>query len=113
VSEDQAILDLINQSGSDILWVGMSSPWQEIWMHEHRSKVNIPVMIGVGAAFDFLSGAKTQAPKWIQRIGMEWIFRLLIEPKRLWPRYKQYPRFLILVIKELLSNRTNRKNTNG
>ena len=64
-------------------------------MHNHLGKINVPVMVGVGAAFDFLSGRKRQAPHWIQRIGMEWLFRLLSEPARLWPRYRQYPRFHI------------------
>ncbi|PKO01336.1 MAG: glycosyltransferase [Chloroflexi bacterium HGW-Chloroflexi-4] len=101
--EENALLNMLNQSGADFLWVGMSSPWQEIWMHENRDRIRIPVMVGVGAAFDFLSGSKKQAPKWIQRIGMEWLYRLIKEPKRLWPRYKQYPRFVWLSLKELLS----------
>lgn len=100
--EEKLLIEMLNKSGADILWVGMSSPWQEVWMHEHRNKINIPVMVGVGAAFDFLSGAKKQAPKWIQQIGMEWLFRLCKEPKRLWPRYKQYPKFVFLVLQELI-----------
>lgn len=101
-AEENSLIEMLNSSGADILWVGMSSPWQEVWMHENRDKINIPIMVGVGAAFDFLSGAKTQAHKWIQRIGMEWLFRLIKEPKRLWPRYKQYPRFVFLVLQELV-----------
>ena len=72
-------------------------------MSEHLGKINAPVMIGVGAAFDFLSGNKTQAPKWIQKSGMEWLFRLLREPKRLWRRYAQYPYFILLVILQSLN----------
>ena len=107
--EENALFDMLNQSGADILWVGMSSPWQEIWIHDNRDKINIPVMVGVGAAFDFLSGVKKQAPHWIQIIGMEWLFRLINEPKRLWPRYKQYPRFAYLAIRELVKEKQTAK----
>ncbi len=103
MDEEESLLEMLNRSGADILWVGMSSPWQEKWMHENRGRINIPVMVGVGAAFDFLSGAKKQAPRWVQRMGMEWFYRLIKEPKRLWPRYKQYPRFAWLAFKEFLS----------
>lgn len=106
--EEQAIIDEINAARADILWVGFGSPNQEIWMYNHLGKINVPLMVGVGAAFDFLSGRKRQAPHWIQRIGMEWLFRLMSEPARLWPRYRQYPRFLYLVCKELLRERKAR-----
>lgn len=109
--EEKNIVNEINAGSPDILWVGFGSPTQELWMHNHLGKINVPVMVGVGAAFDFLSGRKRQAPHWIQRIGMEWLFRLLSEPARLWPRYRQYPRFMFLVIKELLRERmTSREN---
>jgi N-acetylglucosaminyldiphosphoundecaprenol N-acetyl-beta-D-mannosaminyltransferase len=101
-TEDQAIIEQINQSGADIVWVGVSTPKQEIWMSEHLKKIYSPVMIGVGAAFDFLSGNKSQAPRWIQNIGMEWLFRLLNEPTRLWHRYAQYPYFVFLVAMQSL-----------
>jgi N-acetylglucosaminyldiphosphoundecaprenol N-acetyl-beta-D-mannosaminyltransferase len=71
-------------------------------MAEHLGKIEHPVMIGVGAAFDFLSGKKPQAPRWIQRSGFEWLYRLASEPKRLWPRYRQYPLFVWLVLLKLL-----------
>jgi N-acetylglucosaminyldiphosphoundecaprenol N-acetyl-beta-D-mannosaminyltransferase len=99
------MLDQINGSRAHFVWVGMSSPKQEIWMNEHLGRVHAPVMVGVGAAFDFLSGRKTQAPHWVQGIGMEWLFRLATEPKRLWPRYRQYPRFVWLVLREHISTR--------
>ena len=70
-------------------------------MHDHLGKVNASVMVGVGAAFDFLTGRKPQAPSWIQRMGMEWLFRLSTEPGRLWPRYSQYPLFVLLAIAQL------------
>ena len=100
--EDQEIVRQINAAMADIIWVGLGSPRQEIWMHSHLGKVNAPLMVGVGAAFDFLSGKKTQAPLWIQRNGLEWLFRFASEPVRLWPRYRQYPKFILLVMAESL-----------
>jgi N-acetylglucosaminyldiphosphoundecaprenol N-acetyl-beta-D-mannosaminyltransferase len=77
----------INASGADIVWVGISSPKQERWMAKMRLLLEAPVLIGVGAAFDFHSGAIRQAPHWMQRSGLEWLFRLITEPRRLWRRY--------------------------
>jgi len=96
--EDIRVMEIIKDSKPDILWVGISSPKQEIWMAEHVERLGIPALIGVGAAFDFLSGNKEQAPRWIQRSGLEWLFRLASEPKRLWRRYVEYPLFLILIL---------------
>jgi len=102
-AEEQKMLnEQVNASRADIVWVGMSSPWQETWMNEQRDDLNAPVLVGVGAAFDFLTGRKAQAPRWMQRSGLEWLFRLASEPKRLWPRYKHYPRFIWLALRELL-----------
>lgn len=104
--EDEEICKQISASGAEILWVGLGSPKQELWMYHNQGKIDVPVMIGVGAAFDFLSGNKRQAPRWIQRSGLEWFYRFSQEPKRLWKRYLLgYPRFLILIIKELLSQK--------
>ena len=100
--EDEIIIKRINSVDPDIVWVGIGTPKQERWMANHIGKINAPVMIGVGAAFDFLSGTKRQAPKWIQRSGFEWLFRLASEPKRLWRRYIEYPKFVILVLIQLL-----------
>ncbi|MEA1978588.1 MAG: WecB/TagA/CpsF family glycosyltransferase, partial [Chloroflexota bacterium] len=100
--EDQEKIEMINAANPDVVWVGLSSPKQEYWMAEHLGRINAPVMIGVGAAFDFLSGNKPQAPRWIQRSGFEWLFRLATEPKRLWPRYRQYPAFVFLVLLQML-----------
>jgi N-acetylglucosaminyldiphosphoundecaprenol N-acetyl-beta-D-mannosaminyltransferase len=100
--EDTAITRQINQSGARILFVGLGCPKQELWMAEHRGKINA-VMLGVGAAFDFHAGMKPQAPTWIQRVGLEWLFRLFVEPRRLWRRYLYHnPRFLVLAIADLL-----------
>jgi N-acetylglucosaminyldiphosphoundecaprenol N-acetyl-beta-D-mannosaminyltransferase len=101
--EDQAAVDLINQSQADIVWVGLGTPKQELWMAEHLGRINAPVLIGVGAAFDFHAGKKKQAPRWIQRSGLEWVFRLLTEPRRLWKRYLvNNPSFLALVLAQAL-----------
>jgi N-acetylglucosaminyldiphosphoundecaprenol N-acetyl-beta-D-mannosaminyltransferase len=85
--EDRAIINQINASGADIVWVGLSTPKQEKWMARHLGRLHAPVMVGVGAAFDFHAGLKKQAPKFMQRTGLEWFFRLCTEPKRLWKRY--------------------------
>ena len=85
--EDDSLAENINRINPDILWIGLGSPKQDFWMYEHRQKLNAPVMIAVGAAFDFVSGYKRQAPRWMQRWGLEWLFRLFSEPRRLWRRY--------------------------
>jgi len=85
--EDNRIIDEINRLNPDILWVGLGSPKQDYWMYEHRRKLNVPVIIGVGAAFDFIAGVKKQAPRWMQTCGLEWFFRFCSEPRRLWKRY--------------------------
>jgi N-acetylglucosaminyldiphosphoundecaprenol N-acetyl-beta-D-mannosaminyltransferase len=100
--EDQAAIESINTSKADIVWVGLSTPKQERWMAAHLGRIQPPVMIGVGAAFDFLSGRKPQAPRWMQRSGLEWLFRLASEPGRLWPRYRQYPLFVLLALSQML-----------
>jgi len=87
VDEDENTTQLINRSEPDIVWVGLSTPKQEYWMHEHLRRLRAPVMIGVGAAFDFHAGIKKQAPRWMQKTGLEWSFRLVTEPRRLWRRY--------------------------
>lgn len=100
--EDTVIIDEINQSGARILFVGLGCPKQEIWMAEHRGVVNA-VMLGVGAAFDFHAGVKAQAPVWMQKVGLEWLFRLFTEPRRLWKRYLYHnPRFIVLAAADLL-----------
>jgi N-acetylglucosaminyldiphosphoundecaprenol N-acetyl-beta-D-mannosaminyltransferase len=100
--EDAVIVDEINRSGARILFVGLGCPKQEIWMAEHRGVVNA-VMLGVGVAFDFHAGVKPQAPAWMQQVGLEWLFRLFCEPRRLWKRYFYHnPRFVVLAIADLL-----------
>ena len=101
--EDREIVETINGSGADIVWVGLSTPKQERWMAAHLGRIEAPVMIGVGAAFDFHAGAKVQAPLWMQRSGLEWAFRAVTEPRRLGRRYAVIvPRFLFLSAAQLL-----------
>jgi N-acetylglucosaminyldiphosphoundecaprenol N-acetyl-beta-D-mannosaminyltransferase len=104
--EDAAIIAQINAVKPDIVWVGLSTPKQEMWMSAHVGRVDAPVLIGVGAAFDFLAGVKKQAPRWMRERGLEWLFRLMQEPRRLWRRYLTIvPRFAILAIYQLMRAR--------
>jgi N-acetylglucosaminyldiphosphoundecaprenol N-acetyl-beta-D-mannosaminyltransferase len=101
--EDQQIVEMINQADPHIVWVGLSTPKQERWMADHIGRLTAPVLIGVGAAFDFHAGLKKQAPRWMQRSGLEWLFRLITEPRRLWKRYLiNNPLFVILIIAQAL-----------
>lgn len=102
VDEDLEITEDINASGVRILFVGLGCPKQEKWMAAHRGKIDA-VMLGVGAAFDFHAGVKSQAPAWMQVAGLEWLFRLFTEPQRLWRRYiYNNPRFILLAGFDLL-----------
>jgi len=85
--EDAAIVEQINATRPDVVWVGLGTPKQDFWVADHRGKVNAAALIAVGAAFDFHSGRVKQAPRWIQRSGLEWLYRLIQEPRRLWKRY--------------------------
>jgi len=101
--EEDEIVRRINGSGADIVWVGLGTPKQDYWMAEHLGRLAAPVMIGVGAAFDFHAGRKRQAPRWMQRSGLEWLFRLLSEPRRLWRRYLlNNPLFVISVALQMV-----------
>jgi N-acetylglucosaminyldiphosphoundecaprenol N-acetyl-beta-D-mannosaminyltransferase len=102
-AEDAQIVAQINQAAPDIVWVGLGTPKQDLWMAAHREQLSAPVLIGVGAAFDFHAGRVRQAPRWMQQAGLEWFFRLCQEPKRLWYRYLVYnPLFILLVVRQLL-----------
>jgi N-acetylglucosaminyldiphosphoundecaprenol N-acetyl-beta-D-mannosaminyltransferase len=104
MTPDMALVEHLNAANANIIWVGLGSPKQDIWMHLHRPYLNAPLLIGVGAAFDFLSGSKAQAPVWMRRNGLEWLFRLASEPRRLWRRYFLYnPRFVMGVMRQYLS----------
>jgi N-acetylglucosaminyldiphosphoundecaprenol N-acetyl-beta-D-mannosaminyltransferase len=104
--EDDQVVGMINETSPDVVWVGLGSPKQERWMAAHVGRVEAPTLIGVGAAFDFLTGRKRQAPRWMQRSGLEWLFRLLTEPRRLWRRYLvNNPLFVLLVLTQALGLR--------
>jgi N-acetylglucosaminyldiphosphoundecaprenol N-acetyl-beta-D-mannosaminyltransferase len=104
-AEDELVVREMDAAGARILFVGLSTPKQERWMAAHRGRVRA-VMLGVGAAFDFLAGTKPQAPRWMQNAGLEWLFRLLTEPRRLGPRYFRHnPRFVTFFALEFLGLR--------
>ena len=114
--EDGEIVALINAAKPDVLWIGLSTPKQERWMYKHRLKLRVPVVVGVGAAFDLNSGRTRQAPRWMREHGLEWFFRLLQEPRRLWRRYLIYGSEFVwnVASEELLSFRRfaeTRRNT--
>ena len=102
-AEDAAVVQAINASGARILFAGLGCPKQERWIAAHRGRVRA-VMLGVGAAFDFLAGVKPKAPAVLQSAGLEWLFRLATEPRRLWRRYLyNNPRFVALLLRQLAS----------
>jgi N-acetylglucosaminyldiphosphoundecaprenol N-acetyl-beta-D-mannosaminyltransferase len=104
--EIETIAGRINDADPHIVWVGIGCPKQERWMQRFRPLLKAPVLIGVGAGFDFLSGRKPLAPRWIQTSGFEWLYRMLSEPRRLWPRYfRVVPFFLYLVARDRLARR--------
>jgi N-acetylglucosaminyldiphosphoundecaprenol N-acetyl-beta-D-mannosaminyltransferase len=96
--QDAREVELINASQPDLVWVGLSTPKQERWMASHVGRVRAPVLLGVGAAFDFLAGVKPQAPRWMMTCGLEWLFRLACEPRRLGPRYLLNNPFFLLLL---------------
>ncbi len=102
--EDAAYTERIIESGSQILFTGIGCPKQEFWMKAHQDRIPA-VMIGVGAAFDFHSGRVKQAPRWMQQMGLEWLFRIAMDPKRLWKRHlKHNPRFVLLFLAQWLTS---------
>ena len=106
--EEGQVLEEINAANPDVLWVGLGSPKQDYWMRNHRGKLDVPIMIGVGAAFDFIAGTKRQAPIWMRRSGLEWLFRLCCEPKRLWKRYLfGNTQFIYFLIKDMMKKRSH------
>ena len=105
-SEENDLRNLIETLSPDIIWVGLSTPKQERWMAARVGRLNAKVLIGVGAAFDFHAGLLRQAPRWMQRVGLEWFFRVCVEPKRLWWRYlRNNPRFILMMLWQALGIR--------
>ena len=99
------VVERIRTSGAQMVFVGIGSPKQERWMADHRDKLPGVVMLSVGAAFDFHAGRVRQAPAWMRRSGLEWFFRLLMEPRRLWKRYILTQLFLPMWMLELIGIR--------
>lgn len=101
--EDAAVVEKINVANPDIVWVGLGAAKEEFFVESHVGKVTAPVLIGVGAAFDFHAGVKPQAPRWMMRAGLEWFFRMLSEPRRLVPRYlKDNPVFIWNILRQAM-----------
>jgi N-acetylglucosaminyldiphosphoundecaprenol N-acetyl-beta-D-mannosaminyltransferase len=105
--EEDALVRQINEARPDVLWVGIGVPKQELWMARMRERLDVPVICAVGAAFDFHAGRISQAPTWMQERGLEWIYRIAQEPRRLLPRYLYFnPRFVLAFARQYLSERT-------
>jgi N-acetylglucosaminyldiphosphoundecaprenol N-acetyl-beta-D-mannosaminyltransferase len=98
-SEEDEVVAMINANKPHFVWVGLSTPKQEHWMAKMRDRLDPPLLVGIGAAFDFHAGTKPQAPHFVQRSGFEWLFRLMTEPRRLWPRYRKViPGFIARIV---------------
>lgn len=105
-SEEDEVLEEIRRSGASVIWVGLGMPKQELWMYRVKDSLPGVTLLGVGAAFDFLAGTKRQAPSWMQKSGLEWLYRLLQEPRRLWRRYLwNNPAFLVLLALQVARQR--------
>ena len=105
-AEEEEVVALINGARPDIVWVGLGTPKQDYWVGRFRPRLDAPVLIAVGAAFPFHAGRVPQAPRWMMRCGLEWLFRLCAEPRRLWRRYLVgNPRFAGLVVRQFLTGK--------
>jgi N-acetylglucosaminyldiphosphoundecaprenol N-acetyl-beta-D-mannosaminyltransferase len=103
-AEERQAIAAIDASGARVVWVGTGQPKQEQWMLAMRPRLQAPLLVGVGAAFDFHAGLVSQAPRWMQRSGLEWSYRLSREPRRLWRRYARYnPRFVVAFLRQWLT----------
>ena len=100
-AESSMMCDKVNAARPDVLWVGMTAPKQEKWIYQNRQCLNVPLIGAIGAVFDFYAGTKKRAPEWVCKLGLEWLPRLLREPRRLFRRnFVSTPSFLLLVLKE-------------
>jgi N-acetylglucosaminyldiphosphoundecaprenol N-acetyl-beta-D-mannosaminyltransferase len=110
---NQGVLETVRKAAPDILFVALGTPKQEYWIHQYHRELGVPVSIGVGAAFDFLAGAARRAPVWMQKRGLEWLYRLCCEPRRLWKRYllDDSP-FLYLVMRTALRRKREERRPN-
>jgi N-acetylglucosaminyldiphosphoundecaprenol N-acetyl-beta-D-mannosaminyltransferase len=108
-AEEEQVIAAIDSSGAAVVWVGTGQPKQEKWMFHMRPRLSAPLLVGVGAAFDFHAGLVSQAPRWMQRSGLEWTYRLAREPRRLWWRYAHHnPRFIAGFLRQYLRHRRDR-----
>lgn len=111
-SEEAAIMERINAARPDILWVALGMPKQDIWIHDRLKHLNVPVAIGVGAAFAFVAGTVPRCPEWIGRAGFEWVYRFLKEPSKLWRRdLFDGPRFIFYAGLDLIRRQTSNVTT--
>jgi N-acetylglucosaminyldiphosphoundecaprenol N-acetyl-beta-D-mannosaminyltransferase len=109
-AEEERVIDEIDSSGAAVVWVGTGQPKQEKWMRNMGPRLAAPLLVGVGAAFDFHAGLISQAPRWMQRSGLEWTYRLSREPRRLWRRYARgNPRFVAGFLSQYLRHRRARR----
>lgn len=109
-AEEDEVIERIDSSGAAVVWVGTGQPKQEKWMLRMRPRLAAPLLVGVGAAFDFHAGLVPQAPAWMQRNGLEWVYRLAREPRRLWRRYARYnPRFVICFARQYVGHLRRRR----
>ena len=106
IKEDESIIKMINKARPDVLWVGLGCPKQDIWIHEHKDKLDVPIAAGVGAAFSFFAKTVKRAPEWVEKSGFEWLWRFTQEPGKLWKRdFIDGPRFLFHVALEMMGLR--------
>jgi N-acetylglucosaminyldiphosphoundecaprenol N-acetyl-beta-D-mannosaminyltransferase len=97
--EESVVIEKINSAKPDVIWVGLGTPKQDFWVAQHRSLLDAAILVAVGAAFDFHTGRIPRAPNWMQRYGLEWLFRFWQDPRRLWYRYLVYnPLFMLLLL---------------
>ena len=114
ILEEPIIVKRIAETKPDIIWVGLSTPKQEYWMANHAKLFPRTLLVGVGAAFDFFAGVQSRAPKTVQKFGFEWLFRLVKEPRRLWPRYRRVvPGMLKILFAEAIGRRYSDKATSS
>jgi N-acetylglucosaminyldiphosphoundecaprenol N-acetyl-beta-D-mannosaminyltransferase len=112
--EQDRVAAEINASGADVVWIGTGQPKQELWMAAMRGRLDAPLLVGVGAAFDFHAGLVAQAPAWMGRHGLEWTFRLAREPRRLWRRYARYnPLFVSAFARQYVEHRRAARERHG
>lgn len=111
-NDHTAIIEEIRASQADMLFVGMPSPFKEVWCDRHRARLDVPLIIGVGGSFDVLAGFIRRAPHWLQATGLEWLWRLLMEPGKLWKRYlTTNTEFMWLAGREIVARRFGRQPT--